>query len=216
MPVFSRGDKTIFFIHIPKSGGSSIERIGREFGWSESFSVRGKPLKDVAYYKATLQHLHADLLCRLFNLEEFDSIFTVVRNPFSRLKSEYYWQLSQGITKLDVEPWIYDSFNKYKDNHFIHDNHIRPQVAFLPKCNKLKIFKLEEDGVKKAKELFIKQSPGNSGFNFVSKVIFSILTKNKKEKYSVKNSKVEEKFQKHYDDIVKFYKEDYEKLSYQI
>ena len=217
MPVFSRDGRVILYIHIPKSGGSSIEKVAKEAGWSESFSVRGKSLKELTYYKATLQHLHADILNMLFNLEEFDSIFTVVRNPFSRLKSEYYWQRSQRITRLGVDEWIDDTFTKYKKNNFIYDNHIRPQVEFVPKCNHVEIFKLEENAIEKTKHLFSKLTPKTSQCDLLKRSLIAKFSGNIiQEKKSVKDPEVEAKFQIYHSDIVDLYKEDFAFFSYEI
>lgn len=215
MPIFSKNNKTILFIHIPKSAGSSIERIGRETGWIESFSIKGKALKEVSYCKATFQHLHADVLSVLFDFEAFDSIFTVVRNPFSRFKSEYYWQRSQGITNLEVDEWVNETFNKYSNNPYIYDNHIRPQVEFVPDYKKVEVFKLEEEGVQKAQDIFQRLSPEVSKYNSWKKKFRSNLTKYKHEKRSVKNLDVEAKFQDHYEKIANFYKADFVAFSYE-
>ena len=212
MPIFSKDNKNILFIHVPKSAGSSIEKIGSDLGWSESFSVRGKALKDLEYYKASLQHLHAESLELLLNLDKFDSIFTVVRNPFSRFKSEYYWQRSQRITNLDVDEWISDTLEKYSKDHYIYDNHIRPQVEFLPDHDNLKVFKLEESGVERAKDIFLSFSSG--GGKSWKKLFFSKSIPYRQEKRSVKDPDIEVKFLDFYKEIVDFYEEDFLAFSY--
>lgn len=212
MPVFSKGDKNILFLHIPKSAGSTIEKMGAELGWSESFSIRGKALREIRYCKASLQHLHAEPLELLLNMDEFDSIFTVVRNPFSRLKSEYYWQRAQRITDLGVDEWIADTFEKYSSNSYVYDNHIRPQVEFLPTAGNLQVFKLEEDGVAKAKEVFLSLSPEKS--RSWAQKFTSLFAKKPQEKRSQKDPAIETIFSQHYEKIVKFYQDDYSVFSY--
>jgi hypothetical protein len=216
VPVFSKDEKYILFIHIPKSAGSSIERTGTELRWNESFSIRGRALKDLKYCKATLQHLHAEPLELLLNLDEFDSIFTVVRNPFSRLKSEYYWQRSQNITNIGVDEWIVGTFERYPKNRYLYDNHIRPQVEFLPDHEKLQVFKLEEGGVEKAKDIFLSLSPAPKKIKSWAKRLLTGFANERQEKRSEKDPEIEAKFAEHYEKIVEFYKEDYSAFSYKV
>lgn len=214
MPVFSNSNKNILFIHIPKTAGSSIEKIGKDLGWVESFSVRGRSLNDLKFYKSTPQHLHAKPLELIFNLDQFDSIFTVVRNPFNRLKSEYYWQYSQKITDLDVDEWVPATLDQYLYNAHIYDNHIRPQVEFLPKSKKVEVLKLEEGGVELAKNIFLSLSPevptlGLWKSKFLSKSIPKVHIKR-----SAKDPSIEDKFKKHYNMIFNFYEKDFNSFSY--
>jgi len=215
MPVFSKGDKSILFIHIPKSAGSSVERIGAEAGWSESFSIRGKSLRDIFYFKASLQHLHAEALSKLFYFDRFDSIFTIVRNPFSRFKSEYYWQRSQLITNLGVDDWVRDTLARYENDNHIYDNHIRPQVDFIPDCQGLEVFKLEQNGVVRASEIFNRLSPANSEWKSWAKFWKFNSRQDVKEKYSMKDLEIEAKFRKCYDRIADFYQADFEAFCYE-
>jgi hypothetical protein len=209
VPIFSNGSKNILFIHIPKSAGSSIERIGTKLGWVESFSVRGKHIKDLSFYKSTLQHLHAEPLQKIFDLDKFDVVFAVVRHPFYRLKSEYYWQKSQKITNLNVDEWVADTFERYASNSYIYDNHIRPQVDFIPEIKGVKVFKLEENGVKKAQNIFLKYSPQKSKLESIKKKIISKIILDKKDKHSLKSVEIEADFEKKYDKIFDFYLKDF-------
>lgn len=216
MPVFSKGKSNILFLHIPKSAGSTIEKIGSDLGWKESFSIRGKSLEEIKYFKASLQHLHAKPLESIFNLDQFDSIFTIVREPFSRFKSEYYWQRSQGITELPVDDWVLDTFEKYGRNGYVYDNHIRPQIEFLINGAQFQVFKLEDGGVESAKKIFLNLSEEPENIKPWAKRLTSIFTSERKEKRSVKDPEIEASFAKHYERIVKFYKEDYSTFSYEI
>lgn len=217
MPVFSKDKINILFLHIPKSAGSTIEKIADDLGWEESFSIRGKPLKKIKYCKASLQHLHVQPLESILDFEHFDSIFTVVRNPFSRFKSEYYWQRNQGITELSVDDWVSDTFEKYQANSYIYDNHIRPQVEFIPSStHQPQVFKLEEGGVERAKKLFLGLSSDSESRSSWAKRFTSRFATDRQEKRSSKDREIEDKFERHYDQVVKFYKQDYSTLFYKI
>ena len=210
MPVFTKRECNILFIHIPKCAGSTVEKISAKLGWSESFSVRGKRLSDIKYYKASLQHLHAKALMTIFDPNYFDATFTIVRNPYARLKSEYYWQKYKGITEKPAPLWIEETLKLYKTNNYLYDNHIRPQHEFL--IDSAEIFKLEEDGIEKAKKLLERHDKKIATLSL--KNLKSKFSQNKKEKEMQKNMTVEEQFIKHYRIIRDFYGKDYEKFSY--
>ena len=155
MPVLIKDQRAVLFIHIPKTGGSSVVADLADYGWRELFSIRGVSSDDLSFTKASPQHFHADLLASIFNFSEFESVFAVTRHPFNRVKSEYYWHFRDSQTKPDPKTWLEDCFAKARRNPYLNDNHIRPQVEFIPKDADVSIFKLEEDGIRKAQiEIF--------------------------------------------------------------
>ena len=198
MPVFSKQSRNILYIHIPKCGGSSICEIFKKNNWDESFSIRGKDLNEHKYLKAGPQHYHAEIIKNIFDVTKFDKIFTIVRNPFSRLKSEYYWQLHNEVfSNISPEDWFNYILEKYYKNKFIYDNHIRPQNEFI--FEQVNIFKLE-DGLKKVYESI-----------FEKKFIF---IKQPKLKKSKTDKLIEDQFLKIKTKIEDFYAEDYELFNY--
>ena len=88
----------ILFIHIPKCGGSSISRIFQKNNWDVSFFFKDKSLSEIQYLKSSSQHYHGEIIKNIFDISKFNKTFTIVRNPFNRLKSEYYWQLNKKIS----------------------------------------------------------------------------------------------------------------------
>lgn len=213
MPVFLKGERSVLFIHIPKSAGSSIEQVGYCNGWNETFSMRGRELKDLGFFKSTPQHLHLSVLREIFDLDAFDNVFTVVRNPFSRIKSEYYWQRAQGLTGVAPDYWLQDTFSRYMENNYLYDNHIRPQVEFLPDTNNSDIFKLEEAGVKSAGDIFNSYGHGvESSFRRVWGHFFA----HRVSKKSTLDPSIESAFKRQEELIYKFYEEDFKVLNYEI
>ena len=200
MPIFSKQNTNILYIHIPKCGGSSISSIFQKRNWDESFSIRGKPLSKLEYLKSSPQHYHGEIIKNIFDISKFDKAFTIVRNPYTRLKSEFYWQLSKKITtNISPEDWLNNILEKYNQNKYIYDNHIRPQNEFI--LEQVDIFKLEE-GFKKIYE-----------YIFDQKFFFIKEPKLKKMKY---NQSIEEQFLKIKSKIKDFYAKDYELLEYKI
>ena len=199
MPVYSKKNKHILFIHIPKSGGSTLSKVLQNEDWDESFCIRNKPLRNIKYLNCSPQHFHNEIIKEIFNINKFEKIFTIVRNPFERLKSEYYWQLKQKIiSNISPQDWLNNILEEYKENKFIYDNHIRPQNEFI--FEKAKIFKLEE------------------GMDKVFKFILghNIITTNKEIKLKKSDYKIliENEFLKLKTKIKDFYAEDYKMLEY--
>ena len=202
MPIYTKKNESILFIHIPKCGGSSFSDFLLRNKYEESLSVRGKALKDIDFWKSSPQHLHRDILKKLLNFEKFDKILTIVREPFERLKSEYYWLLNSGIIneKENIpEKWFDDLKENYHSNKYIYDNHIRPQNEFI--LNESKIFKLEEQGINQAIKYAINKNP------------FRIFN-NKKLKKTKKSEFIDNQFLEIQEEIKNFYSEDYRILDY--
>ena len=89
MPLFQKADKRILFVHVPKAAGSSIEQHFTNSGWSMELF---KPCKSP--YEPADQHLtYEGLRNHLHDIDDITS-FTVVRNPFRRMVSEWRWQVN--------------------------------------------------------------------------------------------------------------------------
>lgn len=211
MPVFTRDSDSVLYIHIPKSGGSSIEHEASKNGWEESFSVRGKSLNEIKHYRSSPQHFHERLLSEIFDFNEFDLVFTVVRNPFQRLKSEYYWQKAQGITSKAPTVWIARVIEEYSANKYIYDNHIRPQIEFIPKSSNSKVFKLEDGAMEDVNSIFFRGNRRGALSDFLD----SFRNKNIAKK-SKKEVEVEREFNANKEIIFEFYKADFETFGYDL
>lgn len=209
MPVFIKEKKSVLYIHIPKCAGSSFEKLMVADGWKEYFSIRGINLKDMEWCKITPQHHHASLLSESFKCNFFDLSIAVVRNPFRRLVSEYFWQKSQGITSLAPSEWLNLVFSEFVNDASIYDNHIRPQSDFI--MENTKFFKLEESGVDLAMKLVRQISPTSK---FSIRYLKSCITRSKKQKKSIYNQELVEEFNLRKNEIEFFYKSDYEMFKY--
>ncbi len=136
MPLFSKNGKTILFVHIPKTGGTSIYYFFKE----NTFTVDWfNSSYDIINKESSPQHRHREKIIEFLNKKPFayDYSFTIVRNPLDRLISEYFQQcrnedaLSKKLTSKDFSFWVDQVFKKHKQNPIFFDNHIRPQVDFL-------------------------------------------------------------------------------------
>ena len=89
------------------------------------------------------QHIDANSLSELFPPNFFDLIFSVTRHPEDRIISEYRFRYDQGglHSRFSFSDWLRIVTSASKANAWVFDNHIRPQVDFIPEG--AKIFKLE-------------------------------------------------------------------------
>ncbi len=134
MPVFRRDGKKVLFVHVPKTGGSSVERLFAASGWKATYLDR-KVGPDTMNWlrRCSPQHMHAEMLKLLFNLDRFDLVFMTVRDPLARFRSEYGMRHRDDLRTDShlVDAWASQTFAKYEVNPFLLDNHLRPQSEFL-------------------------------------------------------------------------------------
>ena len=207
MPVFVKRNASVLFIHIPKCGGSSFERLSANAGWKELFSVRGVHASRLKGFKCSPQHFHGELLEQTCDIDRFDAVLALVRHPYFRLKSEFYWQRAQGMSQLAPRAWWENTQNQHRDNPYVFDNHIRPQSDFLVGAERLEIFKLEENGPQNALESLQRHAPGKGVRSY-----FDI--GRRRSKKSPYDSAIEDAFAEIRSDIEDFYSIDMTRLEY--
>ena len=128
----------VFFVHIPKTGGTSIEKTLKKAGAAEAMKVR----KELGYAKSTMQHMHADIYVKAVGANFADYSFTIIRNPFDRFASEFKMKVIANGLDGGVHEWAETNFKRFGEFAYTRDNHIRPQVQFLSK--RLEIFRFED------------------------------------------------------------------------
>jgi hypothetical protein len=138
VPLYRNRATVVFFAHIPKTGGASIERALTKAGASEALKFKGKR----EYSKSTLQHMHASIYEEAVSADFADYWFTVVRDPFSRFASEFKMKVTDVGGDADINHWAIENFTRYAEYPFTRDNHIRPQVSFL--SDRLEVFRFEQ------------------------------------------------------------------------
>ncbi len=128
MPLFVRSK--LLFIHIPKTGGTSIEKLLEERGEAMSmFTSTGS----IFINGHTPQHCTFRELQDLNMVTDEVRIFTVVRNPVDRTISEYFY-LKRHRPDIDE---LYRGFDGFLDlflnsrNNAFFDNHNLSNVEYL-------------------------------------------------------------------------------------
>jgi hypothetical protein len=145
MPISHR-HKTIF-VHIPKTAGTSVEIILGVGGINESYlrshkeSVINGVIFAPQHYTAKMLKSHK-LVQSLWN-NYFK--FSIVRNPYTRVLSEYFWVKGKTRQNLTFNPNDFtnhlkryyskiDKDHKLSQTHYLYDN---------DKCLVEKVFKFE-------------------------------------------------------------------------
>lgn len=150
-------NSNLFFLHIPKTGGSSIERcLGLDQlkgGYKFKYIKNNKTI----LCKSSPQHLTLDILeDAIENFSNFKH-FTIVRNPYDRLVSEYHFSYDSRVNNkimLDLKSREILSFNDFIKHIFLNltedqrqisfDNHFVPQIRYTQGKTPITVFKLEQ------------------------------------------------------------------------
>jgi hypothetical protein len=129
MPFAEIAGRRVLFVHIPKTGGSSVEE------WLAGHA----PLNFVGpsqHLKSSAQHLPHSFYVTLFRPGWFDYAFTIVRDPYDRLASEYRVRRGDMEKRGYSHPpafgeWVTTQLEACAKNPFVLDNHVRPQIDFV-------------------------------------------------------------------------------------
>ena len=128
MPLFF--EDNIFFIHIPKTGGSSIEKFLESNGRKMSFNCENG---DISVNYHSPQHMTFREIEKMgLDLPGF-KFFTILRDPVQRTISEYFYIKKYN---LPVGDYFYD-FDEFLDlfldrtNSELFDNHNLSTYEFL-------------------------------------------------------------------------------------
>jgi hypothetical protein len=135
----------LLFIHIPKTAGTSFNKY-----IIEKYNINLNKYTNIIglYYlrgpkRLSLQHMTYDELmtCKYISINKENlKIVTIVRNPYTRLISELFYQktITLKTSKEEIYTKIKNLFNDYKN-----DNHIRPQHEFISGITDIIILKQE-------------------------------------------------------------------------
>lgn len=132
MPYFKNNDVNILFIHIPKTGGTSLEVY-----FSNKYNI---PLNEKSLFMmstkllltSTLQHTTYETIMNYKNLFNIHTdgikIITIVRNPYERIISDLCYFNKMNINNTKEE--IFDIIKQYLASND-SDNHNIPQYMFI-------------------------------------------------------------------------------------
>jgi len=124
-------NKELFFIHIPKNGGTSIENTGKEhnINWGKNLKLNLKE-KRCSYWHLPIKYINPKYY-------KNKVLFCIVRNPYNRIVSEYKF-ITKNKKKLsgkNLNLFVKEKLEEYKNDKFINDCHIMPQTEFIKDKN---------------------------------------------------------------------------------
>jgi hypothetical protein len=130
MPLFTRDGRSVLFIHIPRTGGTTVEQAFLSSGWTMDLLANdagrtGGP--------AMPQYLDGSQLADLLDLDRIDRIFTIARDPSDRFRSVVARHAGDpaACRRDAVSAWAGNAFDQLAGDPFHLDNQLRPQVDFL-------------------------------------------------------------------------------------
>ncbi len=156
MPSLTLDDRLIWFAHVPKAGGTSVEKamvahwgdkVGHlHWGWDRWWKNGGWRLADPPN---SPQHLIWDDAQAALPRTP-DAVFALVRDPIARMQSEYRYQryhrrgtrAGRALAYLPFSLWLRLMLEMARQNPHCFDNHFRPQSDFVPEV--AQVFRLED------------------------------------------------------------------------
>ena len=141
MPYFKNQNINLLFIHIPKTGGTSLEKyLSRKYKIplnSNSLFMFINKLNTDIKIDSTLQHMTYQTIMKYKDYFKIDfnniEIIAIVRNPYERLISDLFFLKKIKINSSKEE--VYNTIIKRYLNELL-DNHTIPQYLFVTDENK--------------------------------------------------------------------------------
>lgn len=120
----------LLFIHIPKTGGTAIERALGIKAANQPKKLISKQGELIEGVKTFPQHFTPDILRERLGEDVYESSikFVVVRNPYTRVLSEYFYRNKSGSMK-NFPYWFKKYYKKLDHAHKI------PQSKFVDSEN---------------------------------------------------------------------------------
>lgn len=146
LPIFRVDKKNVYFVHVPKCGGTTVEQSLVASGFSLSFLDLNFSMKDMnRWYNSTPQHVPEKYRRTLFSDDFFDYEFALVRDPVARFLSAFNHRRRTIGRTVSLDSFLkrlvrrVNSFDDYFGYKF--DNHFLPASRFLSERQKSTILK---------------------------------------------------------------------------
>jgi hypothetical protein len=193
--------KELKFIHIPKNAGTSIEELGKKLNltWGK-----------YDYSNLDLREKLSEIPCcywhnYLFKNNNNVDYFCIIRNPYDRIKSEYFYRKNKNqVFNLSMNLWIKKFLKNNTKN--IYDCHLVPQYNYIfdkDGNKKIKhVLRLDNNLNKNLKKLLEKYNINMDTYDFEEK------NKSKKNKDSISKDNIKL--------INEYYKKDFEYFKFKM
>ncbi len=210
----------LLFIHIPKTGGTSVEHFfdmcQRECFWFDRWDQdmnlfldqRKHQLSDEVKSSYEPQHYPPHILKKLIPDYNDYFKFTIVRHPYTRILSEYFWQQSMlEIEKKDFDPgefhvWVEAFLQKIDTSHKEKQSfYLQEHYDFLGR------FEFLESDIEKLLKILIDRNPYFTKFKQKPFPAMNQTSKNKEQMLPYIEKRTKEM-------IFNTYEEDFRLLNY--
>lgn len=146
MPIVRIGSSLVYYAHVPKCAGTSIEDyLIERFGPLALLNrnYRKVPISH-RWSNTSPQHIDSVVLSEFFPENFFDISFTVVRHPVSRMLSAFGYHQARRLIPLRMgfEDWLHCHTSNRGTAPFQFDNHLRSMAELVPSGTH--VFKLED------------------------------------------------------------------------
>jgi hypothetical protein len=172
MPLARIAGRVLFFVHIPKTGGTSVEAY---LGAKGAVALAGH--RRHGWSRTTPQHIQREIYADCIPPAFYDHGFAILRDPMERLFSEFRMRaeplrpklrpiglirlaeyrrrgsrafgvrIHHRIEYLDFDDWVVRVFKEYRKDPYYKDNHLRPQSDFVDPGHRTFLFRKGLDPV---------------------------------------------------------------------
>lgn len=148
MPIVRCADRLLYFAHVPKCAGSSVEDyLEQRFG-PLLFLDRGwlSVPEEERWSRSSPQHMPACMINALFPKGIISEHFAVVRHPARRLVSAFLHNRNHNKINplLGLKTFLYKLEDANRRFHERTDNHFLPASRFVPE--QARVFRIEDEG----------------------------------------------------------------------
>lgn len=132
-------EHNLIFIHIPKTGGTSIEKkfgMYHQWDYDKLIHRRQEVINDVL---TAPQHWTPNLIIDKLGKAVYDKCikFTVVRNPYHRVLSEYFYKTrNSNLNKFN--DWFFDYYSCIDNDHKLPQHYfVDDSIDFIARTETL-------------------------------------------------------------------------------
>lgn len=171
MPIFFKDQLAMFFSHVPKTGGSYVERIARLNGWRVLLHEPELEPNALPGLKRSPQHLPWAISKTLVDKTHFSKMAMIYRDPFERFCSEFFW-LKTKLPELSVDRFTRDFLANRFESSYNFDAHLSPQKDYF--TDGMNVFFFDQAGVDEACKFFFGDTHKKHGTKEMLKNILKI------------------------------------------